>query len=147
MSITGDDFLPLRRQLFRPSIGEALADLARQKFPRDTAKHLAKAWDIDPSTAANVVKGKGGAHVLAKAIDAHGWGLLKPLGHALTGETAEEYDERMLQQIIERAADASQKLIDLRARRQALASQSLDPDQTVVRNLSDGPRNRARRDG
>ncbi|MDO9334969.1 MAG: hypothetical protein Q7T61_01080 [Caulobacter sp.] len=142
MSITGDDFLPLRRQLFRPSIGEALADLARQKFPRDTAKHLAKAWDIDPSTAANVVKGKGGAHVLAKAIDAHGWGLLKPLGHALTGETAEEYDERMLQQIIERAADASQKLVQLRARREALASQSHDLEQARSRSVPDQSRDR-----
>lgn len=141
------DFLPVRKQLFGFSIGEALAELVRQRYPRDTAKHLARRWDIDPATAANVLKGHASERTLTKAIKAEGWDLLACLGAALTGESFAEYEERQLQQIIERAADASQKLVHLRARREALASQSLDPDPSVVRNLSDQPRNRSRRDG
>ncbi len=139
--------MPLRPQLFGLSLGEALADLARQKYPRDTAKHIARHWDIDPSTAANVVRGHASERTLTKAIKAEGWGLLSHLGAALTGETFHDYEERQLAAIIERAADASQKLVQLRTRREALASQSLDPDPSVVRNLSEGPRNRSRRDG
>lgn len=131
------DFLPLRRQLFDLSLGEALSELVRQRYPRDTAKHLAKAWDIDPATAANVVKGHASERTLSKAIKAEGWALLAHLGAALTGETYHEYEERLLADIIERAADASQKLVQLRSRREALASQSLDPDALGDRRPSD----------
>lgn len=139
------DFLPLRRQLFDLSLGEALSELARQRYPRDTAKHLAKAWDIDPATAANVVKGHASERTLTKAIKAEGWGLLACLGAALTGETYEQFEERQLQQIIERAADASQKLVQLRSRREAMASQSLDPDALEDRGSSDRTGARDRR--
>lgn len=128
MTALDPDFMPLRRQLFDLSMGEALSALARQKYPRDTAKHLSRAWDIDPATAANVVKGHASERTLTKAIKAEGWGLLSELGAALTGESFHEYEERQLAAIIERAADASQKLVQLRARREALAAQSLDPD-------------------
>lgn len=140
-------FVPLRRQLFDLSMGEALADLARQKYPRDTAKHIARAWGIDASTAANVVKGHASERTLTKAIKAEGWGLLACLGAALTGETYEQFEERQLQQIIERAADASQKLVQLRTRREAMASQSLDPDALGDRRPADdlGARDRRRR--
>jgi hypothetical protein len=130
-------FVPLRRQLFDLSMGEALADLARQKYPRDTAKHIARAWGIDASTAANVVKGHASERTLTKAIKAEGWSLLACLGAALTGETYSQFEERQLQQIIERAADASQKLVQLRTRREAMASQSLDPDALGDRRPSD----------
>lgn len=142
-----EEFVPLRRQLFELSIGEALADLARQKYPRDTAKHIARAWGIDASTAANVVKGHASERTLTKAIKAEGWGLLACLGAALTGETYEQFEERQLQQIIERAADASQKLVQLRSRREAMASQSLDPDALGDRRPADdlGARDRRRR--
>lgn len=139
MGIAGSDFLPLRPQLFGLSLGEALADLARQKYPRDTAKHIARHWDIDPSTAANVVRGHASERTLTKAIKAEGWGLLAHLGAAMTGETFHQYEERQLQQIIERAADASQKLVQLRTRREAMASQSLDPDALGDRRPSDQP--------
>lgn len=142
-----EEFVPLRRQLFELSIGEALADLARQKYPRDTAKHIARAWGIDASTAANVVKGHASERTLTKAIKAEGWGLLACLGAALTGETYSQFEERQLQQIIERAADASQKLVQLRSRREAMASQSLDPDALGDRRPADdlGARDRRRR--
>jgi hypothetical protein len=138
-------FVPLRRQLFDLSMGEALADLARQKYPRDTAKHIARAWGIDASTAANVVKGHASERTLTKAIKAEGWSLLACLGAALTGETYSQFEERQLQQIIERAADASQKLVQLRTRREAMASQSLDPDALGDRGSSDQPGARDRR--
>lgn len=138
-----EEFVPPRRQLFELSIGEALADLARQKYPRDTAKHIARAWGIDASTAANVVRGHASERTLTKAIKAEGWGLLACLGAALTGETYEQFEERQLQQIIERAADASQKLVQLRTRREAMDSQSLDPDALGDRRPADQHRDRA----
>jgi hypothetical protein len=144
MTALDPDFMQLDRQLFSLSIGEALCALARQKYPRDTAKHLARAWDIDPATAANVVRGHASERTLTKAIKAEGWGLLAHLGAALTGETFHQYEERQLQQIIERAADASQKLVHLRARREALAAQSLDPDALGDRGPSDEHRDRGR---
>jgi hypothetical protein len=141
------DFLPVRKQLFGFSIGEALAELVRQRYPRDTAKHIARRWDIDPATAANVLKGHASERTLTKAITAEGWDLLACLGAALTGETYSQFEERQLQQIIERAADASQKLVQLRTRREAMASQSLDPDALGDRRPSDdlGARDRRRR--
>ena len=139
--------MPLRRQLFDLSIGEALAELVRQKYPRDTAKHVARSWGIDPATAANVVKGHASERTLTKAIRAEGWGLLAILGAAITGETYEAYEERQLLAIIERANDASTKLVHLRARREALAAQSLDADALGDRRPSDdlGARDRRSR--
>ena len=94
MTATEYEFVPLERQLFGLSLGEALAGLARQKYPRDTAKHLARAWQIDPSTAANVLKGHASERTLAKAFRAEGWTLIDAIGKAVTGETYHEYEER-----------------------------------------------------
>lgn len=116
--------MPLDRQLFGRSLGEALSELARQRYPRDTAKHVARAWKIEPSTAANVVKGHASERTLTKAIQAEGWGLVAALGEALTGETFAEFEERRLQTIIREAEDARRNLVELRTRRAELLSRA-----------------------
>jgi hypothetical protein len=119
-------FLPLDKQLFDLGIGEAMAALVRQRYPRDTAKHLSRQWNIDASTAANVVKGHCSERTLTKAIRAEGWSLIQALGATITGETFEQYEERRLNQIITEAENARQNLVQLRARRQAVESRATD---------------------
>jgi hypothetical protein len=120
MTATEYEFVPLERQLFGLTLGEALASLARQRYPRDTAKHLSRVWDIDPVTAANVIKGHASERTLAKAIKAEGWSLLACLGAAITGETFHQYEERTLELKIKEAEDARENLVRIRSRRQAL---------------------------
>jgi len=122
MTAVETDFMPAGRQLFGLAPGEALAEIARQKYT--SAKQLARAWGIDPTTAANVFKGHLSAPTLAKAVAAEGWGLWEALGTTLTGETYEQYEERKLQSIIEQAENARENLVRLRARRAALAERA-----------------------
>jgi len=119
-------FLPLDQQLFSLGIGEAMAALVRQRYPRDTAKHLSRQWSIDASTAANVVKGHCSERTLTKAIRAEGWSLIQALGATITGETFEQYEERRLNAIITEAENAHQNLVQLRARREAVESRAMD---------------------
>lgn len=143
--VVGQDYreLPLGK-----TIGDALRGLIRKRWPNNAAKKIESLWDLDPKTAKNVVsQGNVSERTLTKAALAERWALWLALGEEVFGEPYAAYEERQLQAIIERAADASQKLIDLRARREALASQSLEPDAVGLRDLSEGPRNRARRDG
>jgi len=116
--------MPLDRQLFSFGIGEAVAALVRQRYPRDTAKHLSRQWNIDASTAANVVKGHCSERTLTKAIRAEGWSLIQALGATITGETFEQYEERRLNLIITEAENARQNLVQLRARREAVESRA-----------------------
>lgn len=120
--------MPADRQLFGLAPGEALAEIARQKYR--TAKDLARAWGIDPTTAANVFKGHLSAPTLAKAVAAEGWCLWEALGTTLTGETYEQYQERRLHRIIEQAETARENLIQLRSRRAALDERTRELDRT-----------------
>lgn len=131
MAVTETGFMPADRQLFGFSPGEALADIARQKYA--SAKQLARAWGIDPTTAANVFKGHLSAPTLAKAVAAEGWSLWEALGTTLTGETYEQYEERRLQSIIEQAETARENLIRLRSRRAALDERARELDGTWSR--------------
>lgn len=119
-------FLPVDGQVLDVGIGDAMATLVRQKYPRDTAKHLSRSWDIDPTTAANVVKGHCSTRTLAKAFQAEGWGLITALGASITGETFEEYEERRLNDIISEAERARKDLHERRARRAALDARATD---------------------
>lgn len=145
MAQTQIGFLHLDGQLIGGGIGEAMAALVRQKYPRDTAKHVSRSWDIDPVTAANVVKGHCSTRTLAKAFQAEGWSLITALGASITGETFEEYEERRLNQIIEEAERARQNLHRIRARREALDQRAHDLLSAHDRALSHGDR-RADRD-
>lgn len=146
MAQTQIGFLPLDGHFLGDGIGPAMAALVRQKYPRDTAKHVARSWDIDPVTAANVVKGHCSTRTLAKAFQAEGWGLITALGASITGETFEEYEERRLNTIIEQAENARQNLHRIRARREALDQRAHDVLSAYDRALSHGGR-RTHRDG
>lgn len=126
MTATEWEFVPLEQQLFGLSLGEALAGLARQKYPRDTAKHLTRAWQIDPSTAANVLKGHASERTLAKAFRAEGWSLIDAIGKAVTGETHHEYEVRTLELKIREAEVARQNLVRIRSRREALERRAME---------------------
>ncbi len=126
MGHTMSDFLYLDGHKLGTGIGGAMAALVRQKYPRDTAKHLARAWDVDPVTAVNVVKGHCSTRTLAKAFRAEGWELIAVLGASITGETFEEYEERRLNSIIRAADNARQNLDRIRARREALDQRAHD---------------------
>lgn len=117
-------FLPVDGQLFDLSVGEAVAMMVRQRYPRDTAKLIARAWNIDATTAANVVKGHCSERTLTKAVRAEGWPFIQALGATITGETFEQAEERRLNQIISEAENARQNLVQLRARREAVESRA-----------------------
>lgn len=117
--------MPLDRQLFTRSLGEALADVARRKWPRDTAKHIEREWGVDRSTASNVVKGHASERTVSKAVQSSGWPLLMVLGEALTGETYEQH----LQQEIEEAARVQTRLEERRARVADMAARARAQDE------------------
>lgn len=116
--------MPLLRQLLDISLGEALSEIVRQRYRRDAAKSIARAWDIDHATAENVLKGTASTKTLTKALKVEGWGLIAALGETITGETFAEYEERRLQSIIQEAEDARENLVALRTRRAALESRA-----------------------
>jgi hypothetical protein len=117
-------FLPVDRQLLDLSIGEAVAMMVRQRYPRDTAKIIARAWNIDAVTAANVVKGHCSERSLTKAIRAEGWSFITALGATITGETFEQAEERRLNTLIAEAELARQNIRSLAARRQTLEART-----------------------
>lgn len=128
---------------FGKTIGDALRGLIRKRWPHHAAKKIETLWDIDPKTAKNVVaQGHVSERTLTKAARAERWGLWLALGEELFGEPYEAYEERQLQALIERAEHASTKLVQLRARRDALAAQSLDPDALGDRRPTDQHRDR-----
>lgn len=115
MSSTVREFLPVDRQLFDLGVGEAIGLIVRQQYP--SAKHLARAWKIEISTAENVFKGHCSGRTLTKAFKAEGWAIIAALGATITGETFEQYEERRFSQIIQDAERARQNIRSLAARR------------------------------
>jgi hypothetical protein len=130
-------------ELFPRTLGEEVAAMVRRRWPRDTAKQVAKAWDLDPKTAKNVIEGHASERTLTKALKAEGWGLLETLGHALTGQTYEEWQEERVNHLIGVAERAKQNVERLRAHRERLEEIAChldgDPDR-----LDALPRRRAR---
>ena len=115
------DFMPLDRQLFDRSMGELLASFVRKRWPRDTSKQVAKAWDIDPTTATNLTKGHASERTISKALRAEGWPLFMALGEAVTGQPYEQF----LQSIVderERAAKRAEERRDHLRRLEARAA-------------------------
>jgi hypothetical protein len=124
MTSKGWEFVPEHRQLFDRTLGEALAKMVRERWPRDTVKHAAKAWDLDPSTAANLIKGHASERTITKALRAEGWDLLSAIGVALTGQTHHEWEEERLAKIIKEKEHAEEGIRSLRARREQLEAQA-----------------------
>jgi hypothetical protein len=96
MTWTGADFVQDDRQLFGRTLGETLAKMVRQRWPHSTAKNVARAWGLDPTTAENLIRGHASERTITKALRAEGWELLSALGHALTGQTHHEWEEQRL---------------------------------------------------
>lgn len=93
---TDDRQLPLDK-----TIGEAVRGLVRNRWKNNAAKMIARAWDLDPKTARNVVgNGNVSERTLTKAVRAEGWAFLAALGEELTGQSYDQY----LASIIEREA-------------------------------------------
>lgn len=139
------DFVPVETQLFRLGIGDAMSELVRHRYPRDTAKHIARAWKIDPATAANVVRGHCSERTLTKAFLAEGWALIDALGSTITGETYHEYEERKLLHIIEEGVRAQTNLHSLRARREAMEARARELDALDAGPMDDACRGGERR--
>jgi transcriptional regulator with XRE-family HTH domain len=117
-------YMPLNRQLFRRSIAEALAELLGQKHA--TAKQIARAIGVDPSTAENVRKGHLSVPTLEKALIVEGRELWRRLGDEIFGETDLEYEERVLSQKILEAEEARQNVIRIRQTRHSLESRAAE---------------------
>ena len=83
------------------TIGDAVRDLVRKRWPNNTAKMIERDLGLDPKTAKNVV---GSGHVsertLTKAVRAEGWDFLDALGQEVTGLSHAQH----LTRIIEREA-------------------------------------------
>lgn len=118
-----------RQELIPRTMGETLAKMVRGRWKHATAKQVAAAWDLDPTTAANLIKGHASERTLTKAIKAEGWELLEALGHALTGQTHHEWEEERLNRIIEEANRAQESIRKLRTRREILAQESRPMDE------------------
>lgn len=118
MAAASKDFMGLLPQLFPRTLGEAVAELVRQKYP--TAKALARAWEIDVKTAETVRAGSCGPRALWAGITREGWAFMEALGHTATGETYDEYRERVLTQKIQELQDAREKIVRFRSRSEAL---------------------------
>lgn len=129
--------------LFRRSVGEIVAGLLRAKFNRDTAKAVERRYEIEPSTAKNVIKG----HVSERSLTSilHGEGedvfeLLDAIGHALTGMTHDQWEEKKFNQIIEEAERAENSIRRLHSRRALLAESTQAVGEADARIPADPPR-------
>lgn len=116
MTAWSSDFMSSGPQLFPGTIGDHVARMVRTRWPRDTAKHIARAWDLDPKTAKNVTLGHVSERTITKAIAAEGWAILAPLGEAMTGRTYEQHLQSLLDEadrVRERIEDRRQRVGDL----------------------------------
>lgn len=119
-------FSPKSRQQTEPArtVGEALAALARELWPENTAKHIQRNWGVkDLSAAENLKKGQASERTITKALKAGGWPVIMAVGEALQGHS---YDQH-LQQIIEdqervrqRMASRRERIREMEARARAL---------------------------
>jgi hypothetical protein len=104
MTLTGWEIVGLddRKLPLGKTIGDAVRDLVRKRWPHHTAKMIERHWGLDPKTAKNVVaSGHVSERTLTKAVRAEGWGFLEALGREVTGESYADH----LTRIIERDAD------------------------------------------
>lgn len=137
MTSLGWEFVPEDRQLIGRTVGELLAQLVRDRWPRNTAKHVARAWNIDTATATNLVRGHASERTITKALRAEGWEILEVLGFALTGLSHDEWLEQKLCKIIEEAERAQEGIRSLRARRDRLEARAAAVVASSDRKVSD----------
>jgi len=106
-------------ELIPRTMGEHLAACVRKRWPKSTAKAVERAWDVDPTTAANIIRGRASERTISKALKAEGWPLLMALGEAMTGQAYDEFLESIVheqERIRERAAQRRDHVRRLEAR-------------------------------
>lgn len=86
------DYLPCDGQQ-AASLGGCLSRYVASRWPTDTAKTIARRWDLDLETGRNVVKGHVGSRTLTAAIQADGYDLLDFIGFSLTGQSREDWHQ------------------------------------------------------
>jgi hypothetical protein len=82
----GGQELPLQRDL-----RDALATYARRTWPRDTAKQMARAWDLPLTTAQNILKGHASAATVTHVLRVGGWGLGAAVVGSVIGQSLEGF--------------------------------------------------------
>lgn len=123
------DFLPRDRNLFRPfaTLGEALREIARNRWRAHTAKEAARAWGLEHSTGESLTRGHASERTVVKAVRGegeNGWALWDALGELIIGESRAEFEERRLQTIIAAGEDAQRRLKAYRSRQDELEARS-----------------------
>lgn len=88
--------MPTDRQHFPRRMATALAGLLSRVHP--TAKHMARAYQIDPATAENIRKGHLSIPTLEKVVAVEGWSLWAALGEELTGHTYDQHLENRIEE-------------------------------------------------
>ena len=121
MTAIGWDFVQQdQSELVPRTMGELLASFVRRRWPRNTAKQVQRAWDIDPSTADNLIRGRASERTITKALRAEGWPLLMAMGEAMTGQAYQDFlqgivDERERATQQAKAAQAAFESLEARA--------------------------------
>lgn len=96
--------LDTRELPFGKTIGGALRDLVRRRWPHHTAKTMERRWGLDRKTAQNVaIESNVSERTLNKAAHAEGWALWHALGVEMFGEGYYEYDQRRIEAILQEA--------------------------------------------
>jgi hypothetical protein len=110
MTITANEIMILDGQMlpFSRDLREALAIYARRSWPVNTSGHMAKAWGIPKSTAANLLKGHASDATVTRVIRAGGWALVLPVVGAVIGEPVHEFFRQQMRQAAKEAARAQE---------------------------------------
>jgi hypothetical protein len=132
MTYATEGFLPRDTQklALQRNLGDAMAAIIAKLFPHNAAKVIEAEYEIDRSSAKNVVKGTAGGAVIARMIHQqqrkHGnaWALWLALGELLIGEPLDAYEQREVLRLIEKTENAKSITEERRRRRAALAARS-----------------------
>ena len=133
MTDWSSDFVPKDGQeLFPRTLGETLAKMVRKRWPQNTPKRVAAAWDLDPTTAKNLTKGHASERTITKALKAEGWPLLMAIGEAMTGESYDTFLRGVIDEQVRAAARSKDRRDHIR-RLEARAAELVDvPDRQVA---------------
>lgn len=130
--------LPL---LFDIRLGEALADICRERWPSGTRKHVAREWDLGDQHARSVCRGD-----VSKADLEHifrhkrgGWPLILEVFARFLGEGVDQHLERERRRHENRAQQMGEHLRDLRL---AVSGDHRDGPGERVRVAGRGPSQR-----
>lgn len=110
MTITADTIMSFDGQIlpFSRDLREALGVYARRKWPLNTSGHVAKAWGIPKSTAANLMKGIASDATVTAILRAGGWELALPVIGAVIGHPVDQFFRAQMKSAAREAQRAEQ---------------------------------------